>query len=101
MAKRPRHSLALAPWLAVGMQAWALGAEASAVIALRALKLAAGGAQAEREARRMVTEKMDTALDVQQAALSGALGVSPATVAKQAVRRYRRKVRANRRRLSR
>jgi hypothetical protein len=86
--------------MSVGWQAWALGVEASAVIGLRAVKLAAGGAAAEREARLMTTEKLDAALELQQAAMRGALGSTAPAAAKAVLRRYRRKVRANRRRLT-
>jgi hypothetical protein len=37
------------PW--VGFDAWSLGLEASSVIALRALKIAAGGAPADADKR--------------------------------------------------
>jgi hypothetical protein len=37
------------PWLRVTMDAWALGFEASSVIGLRMMKLAAGGPAAEVE----------------------------------------------------
>ena len=44
------------PWLSFGLKAWQVGLEAQSVIALRMLRLAAGGARAETEASRMVTE---------------------------------------------
>jgi hypothetical protein len=82
------------------MDAWTLGFEASAVIGLRTLKLAAGGRAAEAEAERMVAEKVQSALTLQQRALAGGLGLNPAGAAAKALAHYRRKVRANRRRLS-
>lgn len=91
----------LDPWLGVGLDAWTLGVEASAVIGLRALKLAAGGAAAEAEAYRMVAEKVAAGLDLQAKAMSGALGYSPAGATAKAVGHYRRKVRSNLRRLRR
>jgi hypothetical protein len=78
----------LQPWFKLMM----LAAESQQVIFLRTLKLMAGGAAAKTEARRMVSEK------VEMAALEGgrlALGASPGSV----VRRYRKKVKANRQRL--
>ena len=45
------------PWLRFGVNAWYLGLEASFVIALRMLKIAAGEVAAEVEARRMVSER--------------------------------------------
>jgi 3-oxoacyl-ACP reductase-like protein len=89
----------LDPWLGVGFDAWSLGVEATAVIGLRALKLAVGGAAAEAEAFRMVEEKFAAGLDLQVKAVSGALGYSPAAAAAKAVGHYRRRVRSNLRRL--
>ena len=88
------------PWVDIGPNAWALGVEASSVIALRTLKIAQGGAAGAAEAERMVQEKMDAAAELQSLALSGGLGLTPASAAKKSVAQYRRKVRANRRRLS-
>lgn len=71
-----------------------LGFEAQQVFWLRTMKLAKGGKRGEREARRMMTEKITAAAEAGQ---SLALGASPRSV----VSGYRRKVRANARRLSR
>ncbi len=87
------------PWLRLGLDAWSLGAEASAVIGLRAMKMAAGGPAAETEARRMVSEKVAAGLALQALALTGGLGVTPQGAAAKTLAHYRRKVRANRRRL--
>jgi hypothetical protein len=87
-------------WLRIGFDAWTLGLEASTVIGLRTLKIAAGGAGAEAEARRMVSEKVDAAVGLQAKALSGELGFSGVDAATRTLAHYRRKVRANRRRLS-
>lgn len=88
------------PWVRIGMDAWSLGLEASSVIGLRAMRLAAGGAAADAECRRMVAEKIDAGLELQAKAFSGALGVSAAGVAARTLSHYRRKVRSNRRRLA-
>jgi hypothetical protein len=86
--------------MTVGWEAWALGLEASAVIGLRTLKLAQGGRAAEQEAQRMVTEKIEAAIEVGQATLRGASrGADAPLLARRALRRYGRKVSANRRRL--
>jgi hypothetical protein len=69
-----------------------LAAESQHVIGLRMLKLALGGAKAQEEASLMVTEKM---LAANHAAARLMLGASPDSV----VKGYRRKVRANARRL--
>lgn len=77
-----------------------LGAEAATVMTLRTLKLAAGGGAATAEAERMVAEKMLVAAEAQGKAwidvMTGASHLTP----RRTVALYRRKVRANRRRLS-
>jgi hypothetical protein len=88
------------PWFRVGVNAWSLGMEASSVIALRTLKIAAGGVAAEVEARRMVSEKIEAGLALQALALTGGLGLTADGAATKMLAHYRRKVRANRRRLA-
>lgn len=88
------------PWLRLGFSAWSLGMEASSVIALRTLKILSGGAAGNAEARRMVDEKIQAGLDLQSTALTGGLGLTPHGAAEKVVAHYRRKVRANRRRLT-
>ena len=78
------------PWFDLAM----LALESQQVIALRMLRLAAGGAGAQREARRMVSEKIVAAAGANARLMTGA---SPGSV----VRSYRKKVRANARRLKR
>ena len=78
------------PWWDLAM----LTAESQQVIWLRFMRLGAGGSRAPVEARRMVSEKLAVAA---QAAVGAMLGDSPGRT----VKRYRKKVRANRRRLSR
>ncbi len=87
-------------WMTLASDAWMLGFESSTVIGLRTLKLAAGGADAQAEASRMVAEKIDTAVALQVQALTGGLGLTPMQGAGKVLKRYRRKVRANRRRLT-
>lgn len=70
-----------------------LAFESQQAIWLRSLKIAAGGPAAEREAKLMVKEKVVAA---QTAAVKAATGAGPVGIA----RGYRRKVRANVRRLS-
>ncbi|WP_156442706.1 MULTISPECIES: hypothetical protein [unclassified Sphingomonas] len=82
-----------------GFDAWSLGWESAAVIGLRAAKIAQGGPEAQRETERMVSEKMTAAFELQMAMMSGAMGMSPATTTRKALAHYRRKVRANARRL--
>jgi hypothetical protein len=70
-----------------------LAGEAQQVIWLRTIKLALGGAKAEREAKLMVSEKINSA---QVEALKLMMGGSLDSTTKN----VRRKVRANRKRLS-
>lgn len=84
------------PYVRLGWDAWMLGAEAATVMGLRTMKIAAGGAAGEREARRMVSEKIEAA----QALQVMALGVTAPGAVDKTLKHYRRKVRANRRRLS-
>lgn len=86
-------------WASVGIDAWALGMEASAVIGLRVMRIAAGGAAAAGEAQLMVSEKMQAAFELQTAMVTGQLGVTPLSGARKVLRHYRRKVKANRKRL--
>jgi hypothetical protein len=88
------------PWVGIGMNAWALGLEASTVIGLRTLKIAVGGPAAAAETHRMIQEKLDAATELQTLAMTGGLGASAPSAAKKMVAHYRRKVRANRRRLA-
>jgi hypothetical protein len=87
------------PWLRVGVDAWLLTIEASSVIALRMMKAAAGGAAAETEASRMVNEKIEVGLALQAKATTGGLGTTAHGAASKVITHYRRKVKANRRRL--
>lgn len=89
------------PWLDLTWRAFELGVEAQTVVALRMMKLAAGGAAANAEAQRMVTEKIEAAMTAQAHLASGVLAGTGAEGARRAMAHYRRKVRANRRRLSR
>lgn len=86
-------------WERLAWDGWALGVEASTVVGLRALRISAGGRPAKREQDRMVAEKLDAALALQGAALTGGLGMTPQSAASKSLKHYRRKVRANRRRL--
>jgi hypothetical protein len=88
------------PWFGIGWDAWRLGMEASAVIGLRTLKIAQGGADGQAEAERMVSEKVQAGMDLQALALTGGLGVTPASASARTLAHYRRRVSANRRRLS-
>jgi len=100
MTKTSRYRATAAnPW-SLAWQAWSLGMEASWVIALRTMKIAAGGPQALQETQRMFAEKTASALTLQGMAASGGLGSTGPAVAARTLRHYRGKVRANSRRLS-
>jgi hypothetical protein len=81
-------------WLELATDLALLNLESQRVIGLRLMKLAAGGAAAHSEAQLMVTEK---AAAFVEASAALALGSSTGKV----IRRYRKHVRANERRLSR
>ena len=81
------------------MNSLRLAAESQAVISLRMAQFAMGGSSAE-EVQLMVTEKLQAAAVVQAKLVSAALEGSPQGPAR-AIAHYRRKVRANHRRLSR
>ena len=88
--------------MSFGLKAWQIGLEAQGVIVLRMLRLAAGGAPAEAEASRMVTEKIWAAAEAHVAAATALLcGHEQHVVAGKALTVYGQHVRANRRRLSR
>jgi hypothetical protein len=87
-------------WLGLYRQTFMLGLEASAVMALRGAKIAAGGHAAQDEMQLMVSEKIEAGLALQTRAVTGALGLTPEKMAMGTLSHYRKKVRANRRRLS-
>jgi hypothetical protein len=90
------------PWMSFGIKAWQIGLEAQSVIALRMLRFGAGGANAQAEASRMVTEKITAAGEAQAAAVTAAmLGHKEHVVAGKALAVYSKRVRNNKRRLSR
>ena len=88
------------PWLFAGYDLWVLGMESAAVMTMRGLKVAAGGAAAETEMARMVSEKVRAGLDLQALALRGALGATMPELVSKTTKHYRKRVRANHRRLS-
>jgi hypothetical protein len=74
--------------------------DANFVIAMRVMRLASGGALAQREAQRMVAEKAIAIGEAQIAAATKVMkGAGSAAAVNSASDVYRRKVRANRRRL--
>jgi hypothetical protein len=93
-------TLFMHPWT-YSLNLMRLGIEAQQVIGLRMLRLARGGALAQREARRMILEK-SAALMASQLAVAAALaGGRSHNAAARALRPYKRAVSHNRRRLTR
>jgi hypothetical protein len=98
-----RKSAALWPhfnFASTAFQGAMLAFEANQVIALRLTKMAFGGPGVEAEAELMVSEKLESLAEsggvMMRAAMVGAHDLG----AEKIVRLYRRKVRANRRRLA-
>jgi hypothetical protein len=89
------------PWLGIWFDSLALSLDIQAVVALRVLKIARGGASGRAEARRTVTEKIAAASALQALAVTGRLGTAPAQATARVVAHYAPKVRANRKRLAR
>jgi hypothetical protein len=90
------------PWLALSAQAAALGWEAQNVIALRLMRIAGGGARGQAEAERMMTEKFAAAFEAQAVVTASAMqGGADHRAGQKLLDVYGKRVRANRRRLSR
>jgi hypothetical protein len=90
------------PWLALSFKTFQLGLEAQSVIALRMLRLASGGAGAKAEMSRMVTDKAAAMAEAQAVATRAvASGRKDHVVAGKTLNVFRKRVRANKRRLSR
>jgi hypothetical protein len=90
------------PWLALASQAALVGWEAQQVIALRLMRIAAGGSRGRDEAERMVTEKVAALAEAQAVVTASAAGAGAGHgTGKKVLNVYGKRVRANRRRLSR
>jgi hypothetical protein len=90
------------PWFSLMFKTVQLGVEAQSVIALRMMRLAAGGAPGAAEARRMVADKIAAGVEAGNVAASSvALGRKNTVVAGKVLRVFKKRVRANKRRLSR
>jgi hypothetical protein len=88
-------------WFALSAQAMRMCWDAQAVMLLRTLRIAKGGARAEAETQRMITEKVAALAEAQLAATAATLrGSKKHRVAKKAMTVYAKRVRRNRRRLS-
>jgi hypothetical protein len=92
----------LNPWLTLSFKAFQLGIEAQSVVALRMMRLASGGAGTRVEMGRMIQEKAAAIAEAQFAATAAAVaGNKDHVIAGKALKVFRKRVRANRRRLSR
>lgn len=89
----------IAAWGSLAFDSWALAWEASAVVGLRLAEIARGDGTLA-EASLMTSEKISAAMELQASLVAGGLTMTPLQGAERAVRLYRRKVRANRRRLN-
>jgi hypothetical protein len=92
-------SSTLFPWANMAFQGTMLAIEAQQVIAMRLTKMALGGPHVQREAELMVSEKLAAMAESGQLLMTAAFGGEHDLGAGKVVRLYRRKVRANRRRL--
>src|SRR5580658_2369636 len=89
-------------WFALSLQTAKLGWESQGVIALRVMRMAMQPAHSQTEARRMVTEKVAALGEAQAAAVAAVIkGDKNHRVAKKVLRVYKKRVSANRRRLTR
>ena len=88
-------------WPQLAFDSWMLAGETSMVIWLRSMRLMMGGRLAEREAERMISEKLVVNAALMPAMMAGGLHQSAQDVMARAIAHYRKPVRANRRRLSR
>jgi hypothetical protein len=86
-------------WLVLSSQAAWLTGEAQTVVALRLMRLAQGGAFTQTEAQRMVAEK-GAAMTEAQVAAAAIMGGGGHRVARKVLGVYRKRVRGNRRRLT-
>jgi hypothetical protein len=92
------RSTSSADWSRLMVDASRLWTDAGMVVALRSWRLMAGGPEAQREAERMVSEKVAAAVEL-TGALAGGRVRSPEAAARRALTIYGRHVRGNRRRL--
>jgi hypothetical protein len=98
-------------WLGLSSQAALLGLESQRVMALRMMQFAGGGAGSQAEAQRMVVEKFAPFAEAQAAAAAAVMGscggshganhAASLGAGKKVLAVYRRRVRRNRRRLTR
>ena len=96
---RTASTAAAAQWTRLWVDASFLMAEAAMVMSMRGWRLMAGGRSAEREAERMLDEKVEAGFQLAGALASGRVLRTPQGAARAAITTYGKHVRANRRRL--
>jgi hypothetical protein len=87
-------------WFGLPLNVWQATLEAQQVIGLRLARLAGGGHSAWAEAARMTSEKIAALSEAQTAAVMAVLTGKAAAVPARTLALYRRKMRANRKRLT-
>jgi hypothetical protein len=87
-------------WRRLAQASWNAGLEAQQVIGLRLARLARGGKPAAAEARRMLAEKAEAAWAAQLLAAEAILGGKAASLPARTIALYRRRMRANAKRLA-
>jgi hypothetical protein len=87
-----------AQWTRLWLDGSRFWADATMVMMLRSWRMMAGGRPAQREAERMVSEKVEAGAEL-AGALAGGRVKTPAAAARKAVSVYGKRVRANRKRL--
>lgn len=93
MAAAPRNS-------PKGLDPMSFSADVASVVALRVIRIAAGGPAARKETRLMVSEKAAALAQVQWNLISGAYGFTLQSMAKGVGDHFANAVRSNRKRLS-
>ena len=90
----------LSPWITFSLRAAQVGFAAQNVIALRLLRLAAGGTRAYNEMARMTIEKNTAFAEAQVAAAAAAMaGLSNPAIANRALTPIKKRVYSNKKRL--
>jgi len=90
----------LSPWITLSLRTAQVGFAAQNVIALRLLRLAAGGTRAYNEMARMSIEKTTAFAEAQVAAAAASMaGLSNPAIANRALTPIKKRVYANKKRL--
>ena len=87
-------------WADLGLDVFSLWIDSLAVMRLRSLKIARGGAAGQQEFALMLTEKFAASYQLAMKSAAGQLGVSPAEITGNFLHYVHQRVRANKTRLS-